>query len=192
MKKIKEECEREGHEYSMVYNDGTTCMNCGHHRMPGEESGEIRSVSGVEVPALLCDLARVLPMPKCPPEHTLREHPDYCKACDESRDELQQMVGDGDLSAIAIVVGVYLRRLYALHEKISAQVWELGGEHRPVKLLADDLETVFAEVLTDEERGIPTDDEARDILRKALEVETNEDVARIIRAEIERRRQEAK
>ncbi len=127
-----------------------------------------RLVLRAEVPSLLCDLARALPMPVCPPEHTLREAMTYCKACDESRDELQQMVGDGDLNAIAVVVGVYLRRLYKLHEGISARVWELGGEYKPVKVLCDELEQTFAEVLSDEDRGIPTDDEAVRMVKEMI------------------------
>lgn len=194
-------CELNGqHEYSMVYNDGWTCMDCGYNRPIGEESGVIRSVSGVEVPTILCDLARALPMPVCPPEHTLREHPDYCKACMESRDEIQQLVDDGNLDVIAIVVGVYLRRLYAEHEQITAAVESLKDMMRPIvhlgmmdsvrpivaqlDIMTGVLEMIFAEVLGDEDRGVPTDDETRATVREALGVETNEEAAEMIRREL--------
>jgi hypothetical protein len=166
------DCERRGHhEYAMIYNDGTTCLDCDYHRPAGEESGEIRSISGVVVPSLLCDLARALPM-KCDPSHEPRENPAICKACDESRDELQQLVGDGDLNAIAIVIGVYLRRLYAEHEKIATDLeflrayWEVkkyqSVAHKVAGLYETSgvLEMIFGEVLTDEDRGVPSDDEA--------------------------------
>lgn len=28
----------EGHEYSMIYNDGETCLRCGHHRTISKRS----------------------------------------------------------------------------------------------------------------------------------------------------------
>lgn len=177
-------CEMDGHEYAMIYNDGSTCMNCGYNRPPGEESGRIRSVSGLEIPSILSDLARALPAPVCPPEHTLREHPDYCKACDETRDEIQQLVGDGDLFSIAIVIGVYLRRLYAEHEQITAAVESLKDMMRPVvhlglmdsvrpivaqlDTMTGVLEMIFAEVLSDGDRNIPTDDEAVVMVKKMI------------------------
>lgn len=184
MKKTKGQCENgEGHEYAMIYNDGTTCLNCGCHRPIGEESGTIRSVSGVVVPSLLFDLARALPIPVCPPEHTVREHPDYCKACDESREELQQFVGDGDLNAIAIVIGVYLRRLYAEHEKIATDLEftrdyfevkrskALAGKFAGMRETSGVMEMIFGEVLSDEDRGVPTDDEAVKMVREMMEKE---------------------
>jgi hypothetical protein len=29
---------REGHNYAMIYNDGETCLRCGHHREINERS----------------------------------------------------------------------------------------------------------------------------------------------------------
>lgn len=179
-------CERRGHhEYAMIYNDGTTCLDCGYHRPAGEESGEIRSISGVIVPSLLCDLARALPMPACPPEHELREAMTYCKACDESRDELQQMVGDGDLNSIAIVVGVYLRRLYAEYDRIGDALRDcfatpLADNETEVWKRFFVLDGIFGEVLSDEDRDIPTDDKAVRMVEETTG-STREQIVRAIR-----------
>lgn len=150
-------------------------------------------------PVVLSALARALPN-SCDPSHEPRENPAICKACDESRDELQQMVGDGDLTGIAIAVGVYLRRLYVVHDRIAEAAQQLDAAFRlgePLGLWIElvfggtaELEEIFAEVLTDEEREIPTDDEARDMVRKALGAETNEEAAEMIRRAIERRKRE--
>lgn len=197
MKKTKEDCERAGgHEYAMIYNDGTTCMDCGYHRPVGEESGEIRSVSGVVVPSLLCDLARALPEPKCPPEHTLRERDDACKACIESRDELQQLVGDGDLNAIAVVVGVYLRRLYEMHDHITTSVASLKAqilvykgipEFESLGVWAEEIDTmtgvlemIFGEVLSEQDRDLPTDEEFLDSIREYIGASSNEEAAQVL------------
>lgn len=169
----RERCETLGHHaYSMIYNDGTTCLDCGYHRPASEESGFIRSVSGVEVPALLCDLARALPM-SCDPSHEPRENPAICKACNESRDEIQQLVGDGDLNAIAIVIGVYLRRLYAEHERLGDAVRDycatpIADNETKIWFWFYNLEGIFAEVLSDEERSVPADNEAVAMLEEII------------------------
>lgn len=38
--RYREACgrSREGHEYAMIYNDGETCLRCGHHRTVEERS----------------------------------------------------------------------------------------------------------------------------------------------------------
>jgi len=37
-RRYREACGRspEGHEYAMIYNDGETCLRCGHHRAINE------------------------------------------------------------------------------------------------------------------------------------------------------------
>ena len=39
-RRYQEVCGRtpEGHDYAMIYNDGETCLRCGHHRTMQERS----------------------------------------------------------------------------------------------------------------------------------------------------------
>ena len=66
----------------------------------------------------------------------------------------------------------FIRRLYALHDRMTEEIDALSGEllfNRDAdKIIASidrldalvvEIETVFAEVLTDDERNVPTDDE---------------------------------
>jgi hypothetical protein len=66
----------------------------------------------------------------------------------------------------------FILRLYALHGRMTEEIDTLSGEllfNRDadkivasidhLDILADEMETVFAEVLTDEERNVPTDEE---------------------------------
>jgi hypothetical protein len=41
-RRYREACgrSREGHHYAMIYNDGETCLRCGHHREINERSVE--------------------------------------------------------------------------------------------------------------------------------------------------------
>jgi len=73
----------------------------------------------------------------------------------------------------------FIRRLYALHYRMTEDIDALSGEllfnHDADKIvasidhldaLADEMETAFSEVLADEERSVPTDEEADEILNK--------------------------
>lgn len=66
----------------------------------------------------------------------------------------------------------FIRRLYALHDRMTEEIDALSGEllfNRDTdKIVASidrldapavEIETVFAEVLTDDERNVPTDEE---------------------------------
>jgi len=66
----------------------------------------------------------------------------------------------------------FIRRLYALHDRMTEEIDALSGEllfNRDAdKIIASidrldalvvEIETVFAEVLTDDERNVPTDEE---------------------------------
>jgi hypothetical protein len=75
---------------------------------------------------------------------------------------------------MASIDKAYILRLYALHDRIAMEVAALGYGLRegdelmePVTRLDQligEAEMIFAEVLTDAERGIPTDGEFREMV----------------------------
>jgi len=78
----------------------------------------------------------------------------------------------------------FVLRLYALHDRMTEEIDTLSGEllfnHDADKIvasidhldtLANEIETVFSEVLTDEERNVPTDDEAVEMINEMLRKE---------------------
>jgi hypothetical protein len=75
----------------------------------------------------------------------------------------------------------FILRLYALHDRMAGEINALAGEllfNRDadkivasidaLDSLAGEMETVFEEVLTDEDRNIPTDEEAVDMINKLI------------------------
>jgi len=78
----------------------------------------------------------------------------------------------------------FILRLYALHDRMTKEIDALSGEllfnHDADKIvasidllavLADEMETVFSEVLTNEERNVPTDEEAIEMIDEMLRKE---------------------
>lgn len=121
-KKTKEQCEREpdGHEYAMIYNEGSTCMNCGEHRQIFAAPANVLSPTPSKIDrSFVLRLYRVF------------------EAVFDATHELN---------------GLYVPGAYGINAR-RVEIMNMLDDG------VDQMERIFSEVLTDTERGVPTDEE---------------------------------